>query len=840
MRLRYLSFFVLLLITTSTSVSLLPIASSSIGIQKLDGRLAQYFTLETASPGPKLDVVLSLSSAPTRSDLDGLRTAGFEIHSVLGNILTGSGTVSTLKEVSRLSVVQRINSPHRFFQPELDVSIPEVRASIAHSFNITGNNTIVGVVDTGIDLNHDDFKFPNGTSKIIFVWDHTDSSGPAPTGFTYGTECTTSQIQNGLCNEKDDFIGHGTHVTAIAASSGRSGSMKYGGVAPDALIIMVKLDFGMNGASDMNIIDGMNYIVGKAAALGKRAVINLSLGGHEGPHDDTSVLDLGVDNVVAMGVPVVVSAGNSGAAPIHASGTLTQGGSKSISFTTQTATYASVFLAYNKSDTLSASIQTPSGILIPGPTGNVSTVDGTVSLTRDVGAKANVWFLIIYGAGNSAGSFTLTLGGTSVTGVDRFDGYGSADASGSLSFTTSVDHTRTVSEPGTAKDAITVGAYTTRNRWPNALGGTSSIAAAVGDLAFFSSIGPTRDGRLKPDIAAPGQMVMSALSTNVAPPSPQEIDPDGKHWVLRGTSMSAPHATGVVALILSMRPAMTSLQVKQRITLGARHDSHTGVTPNNSWGYGKLNALVALPDNTAPVIHSVTRTATPRYNGTVTVTVNASDNFILDQVLLEVDDGTSTVNMTMALTAGTLARGIFTATIPPEPYNKMVHFRAIAIDSNQNQVASAGAPYTPFDDIPPLISNVTRVPNAPGSGQGVQVSAIVNEPATASGAKSVTLSYRKGSSGPWTNVTMTLTSGVWKATIPQQPSSTMITYFVSAEDNAGNFASGSSSSYTVSGAIALEPSQMLALLLTILIFAEARRSPRIARSRLIRRQHTNT
>ena len=206
---------------------------------------------------------------------------------------------NALLEIQHFSFIKREERPHPL-RILLDKSVRDLGAQTVWNVlkdsegqNITGAGVIIGFVDTGIDIDHPDFTFPNGTTKILYVWDQT-TPGRSPTGYDYGFECTSSNIQSGTCPEIDTF-GHGTHVAGIAASSGRA-TGNYTGVAPGASIIFVKSGYPIcNGSSwtfdDAHILDGINYILKKAHQLGRRAVISLSLGGNIGGHDGTDILE---------------------------------------------------------------------------------------------------------------------------------------------------------------------------------------------------------------------------------------------------------------------------------------------------------------------------------------------------------------------------------------------------------------------------------------------------------------------------------------------------------------------------------------------------------------------
>jgi serine protease AprX len=121
-------------------------------------------------------------------------------------------------------------------------------------------------------------------------------------------------------------------------------------------------------------------------------------------------------------------------------------------------------------------------------------------------------------------------------------GYGSLT---SLARATNVGLTMTINDPGNAALAITVGA--THRDMPHTYG-----------VSFFSSKGPTGDGRLKPDLVAPGERITScAAGKALASAFPQSDVPDPARSAVyvedTGTSMAAPHVSGVVANFLSIR-----------------------------------------------------------------------------------------------------------------------------------------------------------------------------------------------------------------------------------------------------------------------------------------------
>ena len=113
---------------------------------------------------------------------------------------------------------------------------------------------------------------------------------------------------------------------------------------------------------------------------------------------------------------------------------------------------------------------------------------------------------------------------------------------------TSVADSHKIGSPGTAKEAVTVASYTTRIEWTDINGDERETDLALNKISDFSSEGPLRDGARKPDVAAPGAMIVSCLSSDAE--VDEEYRLDDKYFVEAGTSMASPFICGVVALLL--------------------------------------------------------------------------------------------------------------------------------------------------------------------------------------------------------------------------------------------------------------------------------------------------
>lgn len=155
------------------------------------------------------------------SSINDLELHGANVQSKIGNIITAHFNLSKLSEIAQIDGIEAIQIGMPVYS-ELDVSADKIRAPEARAdFGYKGENVVIGLIDSGIDITHEDFKNPNGTTRILFLWDQLDTQGPHPFGYDYGTEWTSADINNGICDETDN-LGHGTTVSGIACGNGRA------------------------------------------------------------------------------------------------------------------------------------------------------------------------------------------------------------------------------------------------------------------------------------------------------------------------------------------------------------------------------------------------------------------------------------------------------------------------------------------------------------------------------------------------------------------------------------------------------------------------------------------
>ncbi|MBI1743124.1 S8 family peptidase [Candidatus Acetothermia bacterium] len=543
--------------------------------------------LVSAVDSPKPARTIVFLHCDEQAKFDHLSSLGVRVNQPKGKVRTAILPLEGLDRLSDEQTVKRI-VPSRYLRLLMDVAPGKVNLPAFRSNSgLSGNGVIVGIVDSGIDPKH-----PAFSGRVLRIWDQVMSGPGVPEG-SYGAELTGAMLE-----ASRDTHGHGTHVAGIAAGQ----DAKYGGVAPKANLLIVRSDL-----QDAHIADGIRYIFRVAGELGRPAVINLSLGGHWDPHDGTDSLSQIVTSESGSGRIVCCAAGNEGDDNIHAQVTIPAGATRTVRFRVPPGFGGTAILNgwYSGSAALEVSIQVPSRLVTPwqkvitagNPSQSYSLEDSQVDVSTPGPDPTNgdhgVQVFVSGAAPGTpieAGIWKLRLRNPSSAAV-RLDVWIIDDSSPQAVFFTgkSVQDSMKVGSPGAAASAITVASYTTKVSWKDLGENVREVGLTLDDISGFSSEGPLRNGTQKPEVAAPGAMIASALSADSSVPESMVVASGFR--IMAGTSMATPFITGVVALLLERNPSLDPNGVKALLRANSAIPGRPAGTFDPKWGFGLINAL---------------------------------------------------------------------------------------------------------------------------------------------------------------------------------------------------------------------------------------------------------
>ena len=545
---------------------------------------------------------------------------GCHITTVMGTIIACSGTLETLHELQRNPKVLSIEGGRPSSGLDCAASIPFVRADQVHNdpnHPEKGDSALVAVIDDGIDVLHEAFRDAHGNARIESIWDQTDRTGPPPTiagRSLYGTVHTSAQIDgyiksgvvpSGLGrntvvrNATGQVVsgGHGTHVASIAA--GRATPHFAGGVAPEAKIVVVITEIQVNPADPRSIgystnhVDALGYLESEADRLNLPVVVNVSQGMNAGAHDGTSNLEAAFDNFSEggrqPGRAIVKSAGNERGFDGHAKFAMLPNSAEVLTWASrrQHSGPDVVELWFRASDNLKFCLIDPNGEKAPwveaddAAAGQFTASGYPYSISYEKfhwdNGDSRVLVHVMRGSQRwiDIGDWRLDVHSDVVQSDGWVHAWLERDNSRPIRFTNHQSEEFTLSIPGTARTVIAVGSV------------SSHMPATV---AAYSSYGPTRDQRDKPDLVAPGEGIVAAEGGTAQ-----------GAMAMSGTSMAAPHISGAIALLFSAQekqmktnPNTTQLNAAQiRAALGQSSQNFNGRS-TASLGYGVLDVQKLL------------------------------------------------------------------------------------------------------------------------------------------------------------------------------------------------------------------------------------------------------
>lgn len=507
---------------------------------------------------------------------------------------------SLIERLTDYPQIEFIEKPKRLFFAVNQGKSASCMTSVQSQFSplgmpLTGKGILVACVDSGIDYSHPDFRNQDGTTRILRLWDQSIPGNP-PKGYVIGTEYTSEQINAALAAETKaererivpsrDLSGHGTGVMGIAAGNGRASDGVYRGVAYESDLIVVKLGVSREGGfpRTTELLQGIDYVLRQAVALGKPVALNLSFGNNYGSHSGESLLESYLDGAANLGRSVIcVGTGNEGNGALHTSGRLSKRENQEVALNVDAyEPTLNVQLWKQYVDEIGVALIHPNGQIV-GPFQEILgpqrfTVGSTEILLyygkpapfslsqelylefipRNQYVDSGTWKIRLIPGKIVDGSYDLWLPGGGVLNL------------GTRFLFPTPETTLTI--PSTARKVISVGAYDSRYL----------------SYADFSGRGYTRVTReTKPDLAAPGVNI-------------QTTTPGGGYTGRTGTSFATPFVTGAAALMMEwgiIRGEDLFLygeKVKAYLRRGARRMPGMEY-PNEKLGYGMLCVADSIP-----------------------------------------------------------------------------------------------------------------------------------------------------------------------------------------------------------------------------------------------------
>jgi subtilisin family serine protease len=562
---------------------------------------------ELADGAVVIDVVAKLEDP-------NIAVPGLNVVQKIGPIVTATLTADQIENVRRnrnvksLKVASKLRSMLSNSVPEIRASRQQILAKFSSFFDpgtfadVDGTDVIIGIVDIGCDLSHPHFrrgpKHPKGDTRILYLWDQrggkTDKS---PEGFGYGREFSSEDINAALEKNPDaphKVLGyevapaaHGTRVMDIAAGGGSGENPP--GVAPKADIIFVDVFLGYEFESEnsfgnsRHLLEAVKYIFDKAVKLRKRAVVNISLNYDCGPHDGSTPVEEGFDLLLEVpGRAIVIAAGNSHSSQRHVRKTVHPRVPCTIGWNLLPNDQSSnkVGLWYPGRHKLELTLVSPRRETIgPFPLNSSFTIKrngvraGYVFHRRKDPSNGDNHIVVIFTPQMEEGLWRLVLTPPEKQFFAPYDLHAwieSDDGTASEFPLSEADNSYTIGALSCGHAIIAVGSY-------------DALDPATIDSR--SAEGPTRDGRQKPEVSAPGLNVRAARALSGG------VGEDGG-----GTSNAAPHVAGLIALLMQDAPRnLTNDEIRTVVIASARHDPPSKLSVwDPRYGRGRVNVTEAL------------------------------------------------------------------------------------------------------------------------------------------------------------------------------------------------------------------------------------------------------
>lgn len=469
----------------------------------------------------------------------------------------------------------------------------------------TGKGVIVGIQDIGFDFTH-----PTFGKRIQRFWDMISPDTIGSTMYV-GREYTTNEQITALQHSYDGIQEtHGTHTSGSAAGGGHN--FEYCGMAPESDIVLVANFCGSNvSLVDSSIhykytnatdVLGFKYIFDHAESQGKPCVVSFSEGSSMDLYQGELLYEA-LDKITGPGKIFVAAAGNNGM-DSHLMVKTPDMASASTYFYNSRRNDVGCFVTSDKYLTLTVdfcdtTLVIKSEQIISQPDSCYKDTIKSVPVTIYAYPSCYNPDMLVHEINVANNSANLKIEGDNAY-AEAYPFRGSFYGGDS-------ETACTVSDPAAAPAAIAVGAsgyrpgvYNYKGKWKESNVGTK------GARTIFSSIGPNLKGDIKPDILAPGSNIISAYNSFYLENHPNASDVDwdvmrfkynGRTYAWNansGTSMSSPIVAGIIALWLQAKPTLTKEDIMDVFAHTAKHYDSSLSYPNNSYGYGEIDAYAGL------------------------------------------------------------------------------------------------------------------------------------------------------------------------------------------------------------------------------------------------------